>query len=168
MNNCLQCGILTKNRKFCSKKCVGKARVSRNPNLSIDVVPTCSRDYCDNKVRSGSSYNSLCEECYKIYRSMRYMQMTLGKYKEECKRNREAIRSVSCNLRYFAISWNKDLTKLPCAKCGYNKHVEMAHIKPIPDFSDDAILFEISGKQNIIQLCPNCHWEFDNLPRPSS
>ena len=33
------------------------------------------------------------------------------------------------------------------------------------EFSDDDILGIVNCENNVIPLCPNCHWEFDNLPR---
>lgn len=49
-----------------------------------------------------------------------------------------------------------------CAYCGYDKHVEMCHIIPIRNFSKDATVGEINSSDNLIFLCPNHHWEFDN------
>lgn len=49
-----------------------------------------------------------------------------------------------------------------CKNCGYNKHVEVCHIKSVASFPGDATLFEINNEENLIYLCPNCHWEFDN------
>ena len=42
------------------------------------------------------------------------------------------------------------------------KHVELCHIKPIHSFSETSTLGEINSENNVVQLCPNCHWEFDN------
>lgn len=42
-----------------------------------------------------------------------------------------------------------------CAVCGYDKHYEIAHIKAVADFDDDTL-------DNLIALCPNHHWEYDN------
>ena len=53
------------------------------------------------------------------------------------------------------------LLKKPC-KCGYAKHVELCHIKSIKSFPDDALASEINHIDNLVQLCRNCHWEFDN------
>jgi hypothetical protein len=50
-----------------------------------------------------------------------------------------------------------------CETCGYNKHTELCHIKPIHTFSDDVLLCDINSKDNIKFLCRNCHWELDNL-----
>ena len=33
------------------------------------------------------------------------------------------------------------------------------------NYDDSALLGEVNSEDNAIQLCPNCHWEFDNLPR---
>ena len=49
-----------------------------------------------------------------------------------------------------------------CCICGYNKHIEVAHIKPVSDFSNDDTVGEINNIGNIVPLCPNHHWEFDN------
>lgn len=49
-----------------------------------------------------------------------------------------------------------------CCICGYDKHIEVAHIKPVSDFSSDDMVKDINDIGNIIPLCPNHHWEFDN------
>lgn len=49
-----------------------------------------------------------------------------------------------------------------CAICGYDKHYEIAHIKAVADFNDDALICEINSENNLIALCPNHHWEYDN------
>lgn len=72
---------------------------------------------------------------------------------------------INSHVRQFARYWLNHLRLEPCRHCGYDKHVELAHIKPISEYSIDATLGEINSEENIIPLCPNCHWEFDNLPR---
>jgi hypothetical protein len=49
-----------------------------------------------------------------------------------------------------------------CAICGYNKHIEVAHIKAVSDFSNNATIREINSITNLIGLCPNHHWEYDH------
>ena len=49
-----------------------------------------------------------------------------------------------------------------CSICGYSNHVEVAHIKPVNEFDDSATVREINSLSNLIGLCPNHHWEFDN------
>lgn len=47
-----------------------------------------------------------------------------------------------------------------CSVCGYDKHVEICHIKPVSSYNVETIL-EINDISNLIALCPNHHWEFD-------
>lgn len=49
-----------------------------------------------------------------------------------------------------------------CAVCGYKNHVEVAHIKGIATFPDTATVAEVNATTNLIGLCPNHHWEYDN------
>lgn len=49
-----------------------------------------------------------------------------------------------------------------CSNCGYNKHVEVCHIKSVSSFDNNIKISEINNINNLIYLCPNCHWEFDN------
>lgn len=51
---------------------------------------------------------------------------------------------------------------LKCKVCGYDKHVEIAHIKAVSEFSDKTLIGEINSIDNLVALCPNHHWEYDN------
>lgn len=64
-------------------------------------------------------------------------------------------------VRQIGRALHKNLLKGSCAICGYEKHVELAHIRPVTDFPDEALLSEVNHPSNVVQLCPNCHWEFD-------
>lgn len=69
---------------------------------------------------------------------------------------RGAIQKIARNT-YF------ENTKEPkCAICGYSKHVEVAHIKAVSEFDNDATIKEINSVDNLIGLCPNHHWEYDH------
>ena len=49
-----------------------------------------------------------------------------------------------------------------CENCGYDKHTEVCHMKAIRDFSLDTPINIVNHPTNLIRLCPNCHWEYDN------
>lgn len=49
-----------------------------------------------------------------------------------------------------------------CEICGYDKHIEVAHIKAVSEFDDDVTIREINSIGNLIGLCPNHHWEYDH------
>jgi predicted nucleic-acid-binding Zn-ribbon protein len=89
------------------------------------------------------------------------------KTQELVEQNKESVKGkhpswINSHIRQFNRSWNRLKTKLPCNNCGYTKHVELAHIKAVSSFDKTTTLGEINSPDNVIQLCPNCHWEFDN------
>jgi len=51
---------------------------------------------------------------------------------------------------------------MKCRVCGYEKHVEIAHIKPVKSFPDTAMISEINDIKNLMALCPTHHWEHDH------
>jgi 5-methylcytosine-specific restriction endonuclease McrA len=71
--------------------------------------------------------------------------------------------SAYVHIRALARYHNKELVAKPCNNCGYDKHVEICHIKPISEFDVNTKIKEVNSPDNLVQLCPNCHWEFDNL-----
>lgn len=42
------------------------------------------------------------------------------------------------------------------------QHVEVAHLKAVSDFKDESLMSEINHPDNLIGLCLNHHWEYDN------
>lgn len=50
---------------------------------------------------------------------------------------------------------------LTCS-CGYDKHIDIAHNKSVSEFGNDTPIKVINDVSNLLGLCPNCHWEFDN------
>lgn len=58
-----------------------------------------------------------------------------------------------------------------CAHCGYARHVEMIHLRPVDDFPPEATLSTIDDPANLTYLCPNHRWEYEHgvlaLDRPS-
>jgi len=49
-----------------------------------------------------------------------------------------------------------------CKVCGYDKHIQVCHIKSVSSFGDDDLITDINSFDNLIGLCPNHHWEYDN------
>ena len=49
-----------------------------------------------------------------------------------------------------------------CFICGYDKHVDIAHIKNVSDFEGSTLMSVINNIDNLVGLCPNHHWEYDN------
>ena len=91
-----------------------------------------------------------------------YESTTIGECRSKLSVKGKHDSWVHAHVRAFNRSWNAKLTRLPCANCGYDKHVELCHINDVADFSDDVPLSVVNSIDNIIQLCRNCHWELGN------
>jgi hypothetical protein len=156
---CVHCQKETENPKFCSRSCAASYTNKQSPKRKL--TKTCSQDGCECIVRNYRS--RLCEFHFLEMiqnRKQNTMNSSLGELRGKNKHLHAS--SLHAHVRALARSWFKDLTKLPCACCGYDKHVELCHIKSLSSFSDDALVSEANHKDNIVQLCPNCHWELDN------
>lgn len=95
----------------------------------------------------------LCRKCTAAKRSNAAQSLTIAEVKAT-KKSR-----WTHHVRWFARQYNK-FDK--CAVCEYTNHVEVAHIKAVSSFPDTATIREVNDPSNLVGLCPNHHWEFDN------
>lgn len=87
----------------------------------------------------------------------------LEKTKGDLFNDRKNWQSARSSIQKIARKTYFENTKEPkCAICGYSKHVEVAHIKAVSEFDDNTTIKEINSLSNLIGLCPNHHWEYDN------
>ena len=143
LKTCAVCKSNTYNNTYCSKKCSNIGAPRRVAKIKI-----CKK--CNiNKVKD---IRRRCELC-KVDRSR--LNKTIKQI------------SLSGSNRYSSIREHARLLYLKpdalCQKCNYAKHIEVCHIKPISKFPEDTLLSVVNAKENILLLCPNCHWELDNL-----
>ena len=157
-NQCLnpKCTNQTTNPKYCSRSCA-----AQHTNILYPKKKTKKKCIvCNDSVKSYR--HSRCEKHHLEYQEQKYQNRTVGEYRNMLSLKGKHPSWAHSHIRLFNRSWNKDLIQLPCAKCGYSKHVELCHIKDVASFSDDALLKDINSKENVIQLCRNCHWELNN------
>ena len=158
--NCLNCGVETDNPKFCSRSCSATYNGKVCPKRKI--TRKCSRLNCDNLVKTTN--HRLCSFHSEESKNQKnkYKYFTIGSYREMLSVKGKHPSWINCHIRNFTRQWLKHLTELPCKNCGYSLHVELCHIKPVSSFPDSTLLLEVNSEQNVVQLCRNCHWEFDN------
>lgn len=148
---------------FCNQKCSSAHNnkgVIRNPKKTR-VCNRCDKEY--QTISSGEDIHTsklICRECASI--NIDYKSMAKGEYEKTLSETAKKNASLNTHIRAFNNSWNKDLKSLPCQKCSYHKHVELAHIKAVRLFTKNDLLSDINSSDNLLALCPNCHWEFDN------
>lgn len=131
---------------FCSKRCacIFNNRIPKRKRNKVCLN-------CDNKILSNRKY---CQDCK--YHKVDYT-LDQAIYTKHHKSSAFALVRSRARLVAKQVGWNS------CEKCGYDKHIEIAHKKSICSFSGDTKLSIINDPSNLIPLCPNCHWEFDNL-----
>jgi hypothetical protein len=144
----------TNNKKqvFCSVKCRRLHSVKKWQQNNKKPCPSCG---------DLMAYNSkLCKLCNNGTNECK--QSTIEEYQSMPSIKDKHPSWVSHHIRLFAKSWNPHLKGKPCENCGYEKHTEFCHITAISDFDKDTKLSVVNGEANLVILCPNCHWEFDN------
>lgn len=142
-----------KRRKFCSRSCAAILNNSHHPkNPRRGKCKDCEKAIFSKRVR--------CIDCHRIWKGgLNFEDKTLDEMK--------LLGKTPSNI-YGAIRWRaRKVAKLKgwtkCCICGYNKHIEVAHKKAISDFEGNILVSLINSEDNLMPLCPNCHWEFDNL-----
>ena len=146
---------------FCSRTCAASYNNKYFPKRKLEVrlCKRCGKEIARNSYKNK---NQICQECRRATSVERHKSKTIGEYRESLAVKGKHPSWVSAHVRIFCRSWNKDLTVLPCQCCGYDKHIELCHIKPTSSFPSDAPLGEVNDPSNILVLCRNCHWEYDH------
>jgi len=137
-------------KTFCTRSC---AAIFNNRQRGISCPP--KKHVCLQCGASKSSRGLRCRKCTK-----RGGRSSLSLTKKEMFAKRNSWQSARSEFRTLAIEAVAAREK-KCFVCGYNKHVEVCHIKSVSSFSGDTLLSVISDPDNLVLLCPNCHWEFD-------
>ena len=153
--NCYHCNKKTNNPKFCSRKCSIK-----NPTPRIGKEWTCKE--CLTKFRTSAKHRckNKCRICVKSIKE-RSNNRTLKDIRDKSKYYKQHRSSLHSAVRAHCRTNNKSIiTK--CQVCDYSVHVELCHIKDIVSFADSATIAEVNHPDNILVLCRNHHWEFDN------
>jgi len=165
--DCVKCSVSfpsdRKNRRFCSSSCAASfnnAGKRKNPPIERHCN-TCSAVFF--RTKSHRSIN-LCEKCFLDYEERKwfYRNKTIKEYVELASVKGKHPSWRNSHIRLFARAWNSSIRTHPCQKCGYSNHVELCHIKPITSFPETATIGEVNAAENLLVLCRNCHWEFDN------
>lgn len=148
--NCLNCNQETPNPKFCSMSCAAKYNNKKYPKR-IKIQPICTN--CGKPKARKYSRTKFCKLCRPRYGQ----DMTLREAKYDKTKNPFSVYALVRGRARTIMSHIK-----ACQKCGYHKHVEVAHIKAVATFSDDTLISVVNDPSNLLVLCPNCHWEFDH------
>ena len=146
-------------RHFCSRKCgCLNATKLRWKNHTL-LYNSCKCSKCGN-YRHYKCKSTLCQRCYSENITEKNKNFTMGDIKKKHQKRKNSW--YSAEIRNYARIWNSHLNNTPCQKCGYYNHTEFCHIKPISQYDNETKLKIINDDSNLLILCPNHHWEFDN------
>ena len=151
-------------KHYCSRSCSASTNnlfVQKNKPI-IYMCVNCGKEYNRNKKNRSNKICLDCKESKGNFPTLITDTIKNQTIKEYCVSNEVHPSWRFARIRGLNRSWNKELTQYPCQVCGYNTHVELAHIKPLHSFSDETLLMDVNSSDNILVLCPNHHWEFDN------
>lgn len=136
LNTCSTCGDKTKNKKYCNQSCaaIGTNALRKKKRLCLD----CEMPIKRNRTR--------CMPCSKLIQSAGTQQ-----------KRQSTHAKIRCASRQVTRTW-----KQVCAICGYDKHVETCHRKPVSKFPPETLISVINHPSNLVLLCGNHHWELDH------
>lgn len=150
----LQCGYCNKEIRvtpsklkkvnYCSSACANKAEPRRKKE------GVCKS--CNTEIYSSRTY---CDPCFK---KGVFSLKTIGELRAE---RQDAARFSYVRNHARKLMKNSGAIE-ECKNCGYNKHVQVCHIKDISDFTDETTVEVVNDLSNLLYLCPNCHWELDH------
>ena len=138
---------------FCSRSCSAS---HNNKITKLKHGKNCSTKVCKNCTTIHSRASEFCSQKCKTEDFMKNKTIKESLTAGERQQKFSGIRGVARNYAKYLPN------KTKCQCCGYNKHVEIAHIKAISEFDENDLLFNVNNENNLLALCPNCHWEFDN------
>lgn len=139
-------------KKFCSLSC---AATYNNKNRLIGKKKERTWSCCD----CGTAVQRKQKRCSKCHRTKtnRASDM-IGDVIYDNQGRHNAYTKIRSRARHLAKKqgWKS------CRLCGYDRHFEVCHIRPIQNFPKETLISEVNHLTNLIPLCPNCHWEFDH------
>ena len=158
----------TKNN-FCSRSCSASYNnigIQRNKPIELKCkrcnIIYFHKRFINTRIFCNECFNAIKNNEFTNLLSEQIKSLTLKHYREKLSVKGKHNSWLNVHVRNFNRSWNKHLLSKPCQVCGYSKHVELCHRKPISSYDENTTLGEINNESNILVLCPNHHWEYDN------
>ena len=134
---------------FCSRKCAS----GYNNRLFPKRRPEGCCKACAIRISARRTY---CRDCWDKQR-VQWSAVTLAELRAAAKYQAYAfVRTLA------RVAYKKSGQPACCANCGYAKTYDVAHKKAISAHDPDTPVATINRLDNLVALCPNCHWEFDH------
>lgn len=149
-NNLLVSFYKLKENNFCNQTCANTYNNSISKKDRTSCCNNCLKSFTKTKDKVSNTCSQLC-----------YMELGMKQ-----RLMKDVIKRTDANkydnIRQNARKYSKYFYPTNCMLCGYDKHYEVCHVKDLKNFTREETIYEINNKNNLIHLCPNCHWEFDH------
>ena len=146
---CRTCGRETRNPKFCSRSCAARHNNVLVPKRS----PGGSCSACGSPIPRRNKYCPEHRPNRPLDRSQPIGAVADGSEHPAC---RHARLRQDARRQYLAAFPYR------CSCCGYDKHIEVCHKRSLTSFPLTTPIAVVNSLDNLVGLCPNCHWEFDH------
>jgi len=153
---CKECNIKIEYDKrrndFCSHSCGASFNNRMHPKRKLAKNKFCPD--CGKKKHAGAVRCNFCNR-------KRILNNNLKKTLKEKTSNGNA--RIKYHMVRKIAKIVLELADVPkkCKICGFDICVDVCHIKPISEFSEEFLLSEVNSLDNLIYLCPNHHKMLD-------
>ena len=139
---------------FCNNSCSASFFNARRDKLPLNVCK------CGKQIQRRSLKCFKCDTKDKKLEGLNFVfSYTLQDVINKSNNKSNAYQRLNAWARKYSTVLG--LTEKSCKLCGYNKYVELCHIKSMSKFSLNSLVSEINSKENLVYLCPNHHKELD-------
>ena len=162
-------------KKFCNRTCAATYNNNKRiPQNRVYVCQRCRKEFPRKRSKTTGlllAKRKYCEMCTKLLKAKAILERhglendspIFGeRTKEQVYKDRNYTTARNAIARHARIVYLDNTQKPKCEICGYNLHVETAHKIPVAKFPKGALIKEINHISNLVGLCPNHHWEYDN------
>jgi len=169
-NTCVLCGRKitpnlgqklseAKQKKFCNHVCAAKYNNSFRNGVKYRGRANSKAIICPECGGKKSTRSNMCKNCAirdRLFGNL--YKTTKGKLFGQ----RGYFRARALIQTHSLKMWRILDGGAECKICGYSKHIHVCHKKSVSSFSDESTILEINDIDNLIALCPNHHYEYDN------
>lgn len=163
--HCITCQGELKRRdqkKFCSRSCAAKHNNKVTPKRKKAMrSQQCRGCLVVIYPNQNSTLNAFCDECREQKKHHRNGIDRGERTIEEVVIRKGTNKYDQIREHAYRIYKNERANPL-CERCNYTRHIEICHIQSVPSFPLNTKLKVVNARENILFLCPNCHWEFDH------
>ena len=151
---------------FCNSSCSAKYSNKVSPKRYADDVQ-CKGNCGKNLGKFWIKKRQYCVDCLVISNNRKsivkknLVDRTFEEYLSNYKYRDYANKYTAIRQNGKKVIERSGIKKC-CKNCGYDKHVEVCHLKGISEFDKTCLISEINSLDNLVYLCPNCHWEYDH------